>query len=211
MAVTARWYAKGIQHFFGGDIDWTADSFKVALHTSSYTPNTETDEFQASLSAEVAAGGGYSDGGTALTTVAEAIVDDASLTAYANSTAYDVGDVVRPGTANGYIYRNIIAGTSRGSGEPTWTTTVGRDFDDNAGAMYWENVGTQMVKLDGNDVQWTSSTITARYAVVYVDGTDNTTDYVVGYVDFGQDESSSNGNFDINWHPDGILQAFVSV
>lgn len=210
MAVTARWYAEGAGHFMAGNIDWDADSFKVALHTSTYTPAADTDEFQSSLGNETT-GTGYTAGGTALTTSAVAIIQDTAVSAYANSTAYDVGDIVRPGTANGYIYRCIVAGTSRGSGEPTWSTTVGQDFLDDAASMEWENVGTSFVKLDGNDVSWTSSTITARYAVVYVDGTNGVSDYVVGYVDFGQDESSSNGNFDINWHGDGILQAFVSL
>jgi len=208
MAVTARWYAKGVQHFMGADINWTTASLKVALHTSSYTPDTAGDEFQSVLGNETS-GTGYTAGGITLTAIAEAIVDDAAATAWGATTAYDVGDLVRPGSANGYIYRCIIAGTSGGS-EPTWTTTVGRDLTDNTAT--WENVGTQYVKLDGNDVSWTpSTTISARYAVVYVDGANGTADFVIGYVDFGTTESSSNGDFDINWHATGILQAFISL
>ena len=55
-------------------------------------------------------------------------------------------------------------------------------------------------------MSWTSSTITARYAKIY----DDTTNDLVALIDFGQDESSSNGNFDINWHTDGILHLFLS-
>jgi hypothetical protein len=64
---------------------------------------------------------------------------------------------------------------------------------------------TNTLKLDADDTQWVSSTITARYAVIYDDtpGTDATKP-LIGYVDFGQNESSSNGNFIISWNAAGI-------
>jgi len=40
-------------------------------------------------------------------------------TAWAASTAYSVGDIVKPTTENGYLYRCTSAGTSDSS-EPTW-------------------------------------------------------------------------------------------
>lgn len=66
--------------------------------------------------------------------------------------------------------------------------------------------GTNVTKLDADDVSWTSSTITARYAVIY-----NTTpgsaatNPVIAYVDFGSDQSSSSGTFAISWDSAGIL------
>jgi hypothetical protein len=210
MAVTARWYTKCALEFMGGAIDWTVTSFRVALHTSTYSPDIDTDTVQNTLGNEVAAGGGYTTGGEALTTVAEAIVQDGSATAWSGTTAYLVGDVVRPVSANGNLFRCIIAGSSA-AGEPTWTNaaTVGLDIVDST--VTWENIGTSFIKLDGTDLSWTpSTTITARYAVIYVDAGDGS-DFLVGLVDFGQDESSVNGDFDINWHADGILQAFISL
>lgn len=60
------------------------------------------------------------------------------------------------------------------------------------------------IKLDATDTTWASSTITARYAVVYVDTTVAATSALICYIDFGQDEISSNGDFKITWHVNGI-------
>lgn len=70
---------------------------------------------------------------------------------------------------------------------------------------------TNTIKFDGTDVTWGSSTITARYAVIYdaetaVAGTSP----LLAYVNFGEDKSSSNGDFTIQWHTDGIFKAVVS-
>jgi len=61
-------------------------------------------------------------------------------------------------------------------------------------------------KFDANDVVWSASTITARYAVLYDDtpATDATKP-LIGYLDFGQDLSSSAGNFTITWATEGIF------
>ena len=66
--------------------------------------------------------------------------------------------------------------------------------------------GTNVVKLDGDDVSWAAATITARYAVI-VDTTpgSSATNPVLGYVDFGADVASTAGTFAITWHADGIF------
>lgn len=51
------------------------------------------------------------------------------------STAYSVGDCVRPPTANGKIYECTIAGTS-GSVEPGWGSTQDQTFVD--GGVTWK-------------------------------------------------------------------------
>lgn len=65
--------------------------------------------------------------------------------------------------------------------------------------------GTNTLMLDAADVTWASSTITARYAVVY-DSTPATdaTRPLIGYVDFGADVSSSGAAFTITWDAAGI-------
>lgn len=70
---------------------------------------------------------------------------------------------------------------------------------------------TNVMMLDGGDVSWPSSTITARYAVVY-DSTPATdaTRPLVCYVDFGADVSSSGGTFSIAWDSAGIATVTVS-
>jgi len=62
------------------------------------------------------------------------------------------------------------------------------------------------VRYDADDTVWSSSTITARGAIVYVDTGDATTSTLIGYVDFVTDKSSSAGDFVIQWHTDGIYR-----
>ena len=73
------------------------------------------------------------------------------------------------------------------------------------------NSATNVIVLDADDTTWSSSTITARYAVVY-DATPatNATRPLIGYVDFGSDQSSSNGNFTITWDATGIVRITVA-
>lgn len=68
------------------------------------------------------------------------------------------------------------------------------------------NAGNNTVVLDGADTSWPNSTIEARYAVVY-DDTPSTaaTKPLLGYVDFGQDISTTAGTFSIVWDATGIL------
>lgn len=62
--------------------------------------------------------------------------------------------------------------------------------------------------IDAADITWGSSTITARYlAIVKVrnGGLDKQLDNAIGYIDFGSNQSNSNGNFTIQWNSDGII------
>lgn len=64
---------------------------------------------------------------------------------------------------------------------------------------------SKTLTLDAEDISWTSSTLTARYAVI-VDVTPGTaqTNPLISYVDFGADVSDTNGTFEINWNTGGI-------
>lgn len=57
--------------------------------------------------------------------------------------------------------------------------------------------------FDADDVVWPSSTITASHAVIYDDTT--ATKYLIASIDFGQSTSSTNGNFQIQWDAEGII------
>lgn len=73
------------------------------------------------------------------------------------------------------------------------------------------DAGTNVIVLDAADVTWSASTITARYAVVYDDTpATNATKPLIGYVDFGSDQSSSSGNFTITWDATGIVRITVA-
>jgi hypothetical protein len=73
------------------------------------------------------------------------------------------------------------------------------------------NGASNVIVLDADDVTWSSSTITARYAVVYdASPATNATKPLIGYVEFGSDQSSSNGNFTITWDATGIVRITVA-
>ena len=65
---------------------------------------------------------------------------------------------------------------------------------------------TNVLMLDGNNVTWPSSTISATHAIVY-DSTPGaaSTNPLLGYVVFGGTVSSTAGDFTITWGTAGIL------
>lgn len=145
MAVTAKYYGKFFTSAFSKKVDFTVDTFKVMLCTSSYTPDQDTHQFKSDVTNEVS-GTGYTATGAALTSV---------------TLTYDA---------------------------PSNTLT-----------------------FDAADTTWSSSTITARYAVIYdsTPGTDATRP-LVSYVDFGADVISSSGTFAISWNASGIATVTVA-
>lgn len=60
--------------------------------------------------------------------------------------------------------------------------------------------------FDANDLTWSTSTITARGAVLYkARGGVSSADELICYIDFGSDKSSTAGNFTLQWAAEGIL------
>lgn len=138
---TTKTYGSVIAKAFNKEIDFDSDTIKVALLTSSYTPNQDTHDYFDDVSANEVTGTGYTAGGATL----------------ANKSV-------------------------------TYTS------------------GTNVTKFDADDVSWTSSTITARYAVIYdASPASNATRPLIAYVDFGSDQSSSSGTFSIVWDAAGIF------
>lgn len=67
------------------------------------------------------------------------------------------------------------------------------------------------LRLDASDAQWTTASFTARYAIVYKDTGSAATSPLLGYVDFGGDETVSSGTFTIQWDAtDGVLRIVAS-
>jgi hypothetical protein len=127
------------------EVDFDSDTIKVALLSSSYTPDQDAHDYLNDVSTYEVSGTGYTAGGNTL----------GSKTA-----TYD--------SAN-----NVVI-------------------------------------LDAADTTWSSSTITARYAVVYGSTGTSSTSPLIGYVDFGSDQSSTNGNFTITWDSTGIVRITVA-
>lgn len=80
-----------------------------------------------------------------------------------------------------------------------------------ANATLAYDAGTNVFKLDADDVTFANSTITARYAVVYDDtGASSATKPLVAFFDFTTDQSSVNGNFTITWDATGMARVTVA-
>jgi hypothetical protein len=204
---TFRLYAAHIARAYGGTtsggapaFDYLSDTLKLML-TDGYTPDYDTHAVKADVTGEITATG-YTAGGATLAGKAVTITPANSWGIQrANSTAYAVGDLVRPATGNGYLYRCVVAGTSGGS-PPTYSTVLGRETTD--GTVVWVTAGGRAVQFDADDVSWPGSTITATDAAVLYDDTE-ANDALIGALVFDTPNlSTSAGAFDVQWHPAGI-------
>lgn len=82
---------------------------------------------------------------------------------------------------------NEVSGTGYTAGGDTVTVTV---TDDDA---------NDRVDISLGEAQWTTATITARAAVYYVDtGGAASTDWLIAYIDFGSDQTSTAGTFTLS-------------
>jgi hypothetical protein len=69
--------------------------------------------------------------------------------------------------------------------------------------------GTNVIKLDAADTQWAAATFTARYAMVY-DDTPASNKPIIGWLDFGANQSPANQTFIITWDATGIATLTVA-
>ena len=144
--MASKMYGNFLAKALNKEVDWDSDTIKVALLSSSYTPNQDTHDYFDDVVANEVTGTGYTAGG---------------VTLGSKTLTYDSAS-------------NVIV-------------------------------------LDAADAVWANSTITARYAVVYDDsGATNAQKVLIGYVDFGSDQSSTNGNFTVTWDATGIVRITVA-
>lgn len=141
----SKLYGQFLAKALNKEVDFDSDTIKVALLSSSYTPDQDAHDYFNDVSSYEVTGTGYTTGGATLAS---------------KTVTYD--------SAN-----NVII-------------------------------------LDAADTTWASSTITARYAVVYDSTGTASTSALIGYVDFGSDQSSTNGNFTITWDSTGIVRITVA-
>jgi len=139
MATTTIFYNSYKKDVLDSTIDFINDTIKVALTTSSYSPDIDSDSFWGDVTNEVA------------------------------DTGYTAG------------------------GETLAGKTNTQDNTDDEGVF------------DANDVTWSSSSITARYAVIYKDTGTPSTSPLVCYIDLGGDKSSASGDFTLSWNAEGII------
>lgn len=89
---------------------------------------------------------------------------------------------------------NEVSGTGYSAGGATLASiTVTQDNTNDRGVV------------DATDVTWSTATITARAAVLYKSTGTASTSPLICYIDFGSDQTSSGGNFVIQWNASGIF------
>lgn len=82
------------------------------------------------------------------------------------------------------VSANEVSGTGYTAGGETVTSGAVTVDDTNDRAYF-----------DADDVLWSSATITARYAYLYKDTGTPGTSQIVGYYDYGSDQTSTAGDF----------------
>lgn len=106
MAVTAFVYGQALVHITDADIDWTADTIKVALTTSAETPDQDADDFWDDAEANEITGTGYSAGGATLASPTR------TYTGGTNTLSLDAAD--RDWTTASFTARNAHVYKDRG-------------------------------------------------------------------------------------------------
>jgi hypothetical protein len=144
--MASKMYGNFLVKALNKEVDFDTDAIKIALVSSSYTPNQDTHDYWDDVVANEVSGTGYTAGGATLAS---------------KTVTYDSAS-------------NVIV-------------------------------------LDAADAVWSASTITARYAVIYDDAGATTAQKVlIGYIDFGSDQSSTNGNFTVTFDSTGIVRITVA-
>ena len=70
----------------------------------------------------------------------------------------------------------------------------------------WGESGDGISYFNADDIQWTSATLTARYAVIYDDTTTSPPDALVCMYDFGSNQIVNQGTFTLQLNPLGLLK-----
>jgi len=198
---TASLYSSFLAHAFTGLIDLAGATIKLALLKSTYAAaGLTTDNWWSTISADEIAGTGYTAGGKALTgtSVVHTLAGTWALSR-ASTTVYGYGAIIRPATANGYLYRCVVGGTS-GAAVPTFSPVVGVTVAD--GTVTWACVGTTATVFTSASAQWTTATFSASYGVIYAVGSAADTSPLIALQSFAAAEVVSDEVFEIAPAPD---------
>lgn len=190
------------------EADLDSDSLKATLHTSSYVPNLDTHAYVSDLTNELSTAGGYTAGGVTVAGTIAYVAANSWATTRANSTAYAVGDVRRPASGNGFLYRCAVAGTSGGS-IPTYPTVPGTTVVD--GGVTWTCVGHGAFTFDIADPTWAAFSAGPFRYLVISDRTPGTaaTQPLLALGDWGSDQTGGGGSYTVQIDATGLLVAPV--
>lgn len=109
MAITPKWYGLGMRHLVTGAVDLDTDTFKLSLHTATYSPNQDTHDFFDDATNELATASGYTAGGVTLAT--PTVTYDAT----SQQVRFDFGDPTWTFTAS-VSWRYGVIRKARGGG-----------------------------------------------------------------------------------------------
>lgn len=144
MAVSAKLYGTPLLAQWGATpINWTADTIKVALATSSYTPNQDTHAFFSDLTNEVS-GTGYTAGGATLGSAAK------TYTGATNVLMFDGADTSWTTSTLTARYAAVYKSTGTGSTSPlVLYVDFGADVSTTAGTFQitWDAAGLWTVTV----------------------------------------------------------------
>ena len=105
------WYGKAMVSMLNKEIDFDSDTVKVALCTSSYTPNQDTHDYFNDVTNEIT-GTGYTAGGATLTS------KTATYTSGTNVLALDCADPTWTGATFTFRYAVFYVSTGTSSTSP---------------------------------------------------------------------------------------------
>jgi hypothetical protein len=118
--------------------------------------------------------------------------DSFKLPLFTDSHAPNADDTVYGGLANEHAASGNYS-------------TGGYAFTGGAGTVTDDDSGDKSTLDITEDAVWASSTISARYAVLYNDTPTSPADPLVGLFDFGSVKSSSNGEFRVQFNANGVM------
>ena len=105
---TGKWYGPAIAKMATKQIDWTNDTIKVALVTSTYTPDQDAHDEWADVSANEVSGTGYTAGGKVLS--GKTLTYDSGT----NTWTYDASDALWNSVTVTFRYAVIYDDTAAG-------------------------------------------------------------------------------------------------
>lgn len=112
-------YGKTGANFLGGEssgdafaMDFLSDTFRLTLHTSTYTPNIDTDEVKADATNELSTALGYTALGTAFGT------KTVSYNATGNVTTFDIADISWTASGGALVFRYAVGWDDTPTGDP---------------------------------------------------------------------------------------------
>lgn len=197
MAVVASRYLNALHQMAIGAVDLSTHTLKMALVASTYTPSLAADMFWSDVDAHEITGTGYTVGGDTLTTVALSVTTGTAWgTSWASGVPTNIGDILRPTAANGFVYQASTAGTT-GVAQPIWPTIFGETVIDNG--IVWTCIGIGVFQFKSDSASWAAATFSARYGVIRDAQTGvDTTEPLLVLVDFGSTLSPVAETFEVD-------------